>query len=96
MVRVCTGDGRPAGAELERGRAFPLVPEPAHVVPRGRIPPRVGEHRRQLRPVPHQQHLRAHLRGRGGDVLQVPRGGHGRLVDDHQLPWQQIEAGVCR
>ena len=65
---VAATEGRPARSS-RRGGAFPLVPEPAHVVQRWRVPPRVGEqlerapglHRRQLRPVPHQQHLRARL-----------------------------------
>ena len=73
MGEVVVDDGRVAVAEPEGGVAFPGVGEAADLVQGGDVVAVVGEEveraaggdRGELGPVPHEQHLRAGLRGRG-------------------------------
>ncbi len=102
---VGVGGGGLAVAQGEGGVAFPLVAEPAHVVQGGGVRPRsVGEELERAAGLdgdswaqsPTSSTFAPAAVACGGDLVEVSGGGHGRLVDDDQLPGLQCPAAGTR
>ena len=91
-----------AVTEIEGGGLLPLAHEPVHVDQFGGIIAVVdeeGEHTTcgdglELRPVPHQQHLRSRLLGQSRDAVEGEGAREGGFIDDDQLTLPEGLAGA--